>query len=373
MSMLKPISEFYKNDCIFVLLKIKSLLSLMFLICLNANAQIGGKNTFAFLDLKLSPVISALQGANIAQPNADPSVAARNPALTSDKMLNRLSLSYNNYLSDINFGNVAYAGKFKNLNVQGGILYINYGKFDGYDDAGQSIGQFTADDYAFYVGTSKEIKPRLTIGGNFKFIYSQLYNNYANGVALDGGLHYQDTSGNTNYGFVIRNAGFLTKNYTKGVPERMPLKIEFSYSKRLAHTPFRFNLLLHDLQNWNMRYAPQDGSVQNTSLDNVVIDTKISRGDNALRHLTLGTELLLGEYTHLRIGYNHQMRKELSPVDRKRMTGFAWGFGIQLFKIHFNYASSAFFPGIASNQFSAVFNLSTIYTKKKKETISETK
>jgi len=330
-------------------------------------AQAGGKNTFAFLDLKLTPIVSALQGAVIAQPSADPSVAVRNPALINASMKNRLSMSYNNYLSDINYGNVSYAGQFKNTNVHGGILYVNYGKFDGYDDAGQSTGTFTADDYAFYIGASKEIKPRLTVGSNFKYVYSQFYNNFANGFAFDGGAHYQDTSGNTNLGLVVRSVGYVVKNYTAGVKERMPLRIELSYSKRLAHTPFRFNLLLHNLQQPNMRYIPQDGSVQNNSLDNNNNGAKqITFGDNILRHVTLGTELLLGEFTHIRIGYDHQMRKELSPSERKKLTGFAWGFGVQLYKIHFNYASSAFFPGITTNQFSAVFNISSFYTKKKK-------
>jgi len=183
-------------------------------------------------------------------------------------------------------------------------------------------------------------------------------------MALDAGLHYKDSSGNTNMGFVIRNAGVTLKNYTKNIREGMPLNIEFSYSKKLEHTPFRFNLLLHNLQQLDMRYVRRDGASQNTSLDASALPKKISIGDNALRHLSLGTELLLGELTHLRLGYNHQMRRELSPENRKKLTGFAWGFGIELYKIHVNYASSAFFPGITTNQFSIVFNIATIYTKK---------
>jgi len=327
--------------------------------------QAGGKQTFNFLDLKLSPYIAALQGATIAQINDNPIITSRNPALQNSGMKNRLIMSYNNYLSDVNFGNLAYATTFKGRPINAGILYVNYGKFDGYDETGASIGSFTADDYAFFVGSSKKLSDQLTVGGNFKLVYSQLYNSFASGVALDAGLHYKDTSGNTNVGFVIRNAGFIVKNYTEGVKEKMPLRIELSYSKRLTHTPFRFNILLHNLQQPNMRYIPQDGSVQSTSLDGNQQQERIGIGDNIMRHVSVGTEVIITKYTHIRFGYSHQMRRELSPSNRRGLTGYSWGFGINLFNIQFNYASNAFFPGINTNQFSAVFNLKSLYTKKK--------
>ena len=156
------------------------------------------------------------------------------------------------------------------------------------------------------------------------------------------------------------------KNYTQGINEKMPIRLEAQFSQRLNHAPFRFNVLIHNLQQLNMRYIPRDGSGSNQSLDGNSQDERISIGDNIMRHFTLGTEIILGDYTHIRVGYNHQMRRELSPVLRRGLTGFAWGFGVQLWNIHFNYASSAFFPGLNTNQFSAIFNLKSVYTKKKK-------
>jgi len=118
--------------------------------------QAGGKQTFNFLDLKLSPYIAALQGATIAQRSDNPIISTRNPALQNKGMSNRLIMSYNNYLSDVNFGNVAYSTTYKNQMINAGILYVNYGKFDGYDAAGESIGSFTADDYAFFINSRKQ-------------------------------------------------------------------------------------------------------------------------------------------------------------------------------------------------------------------------
>lgn len=274
-------------------------------------------------------------------------------------------MSYNNYLSDINFGNLAYSFKIKQKQFTAGIIYVNYGKFDGYDPAGIPTGTFTADDYAFFVGTSKRLNSKFTLGANCKVVYSQLHTAFASGIAFDGGLHYKDSIGNTTASLVIRNAGVIVKNYTQGVNEKMPLRIDLAYAKRLAHTPFRFNLLLHNLQQPNMRYEPRDGSTQSTSLDGTQETTKVGFGDNVMRHVSIGTEIILGKYTHIRFGYNHQMRRELSPTERRGLTGVAWGFGLELFNIHFNYASSAFFPGINTNQFSAVFNIKSLYTKKR--------
>lgn len=330
----------------------------------QAHAQVGGQHSFNFLELKLSPTIAALQGATIAQPTDNSIASVRNPALLNSGMMNRLSLAYNNYLSDINFGNVAYAFKFKDRMYHTGVHYVNYGQFAGFDVAGNPTGTFTADDYSFYVGTTHKLNERWTAGGNLKAIYSQLSGFFASAAAIDLGLQYQDSSETLHLGFVVRNLGVTLKNYTEGEQERLPLRIEAQFSKRLPHTPFRFNVLLHNLQQFDMRYSPRDGSVNSTNLDGDVVDTRIGIGDNIMRHFTVGTEVILGKYTHVRVGYNHQMRRELSPVLRRGLTGFAWGFGVQLWNVHFNYASSAFFPGINTNQFSAVFNLKSIYQKK---------
>ena len=179
-------------------------------------------------------------------------------------------------------------------------------------------------------GSSKSINERLTLGSNFKAVYSQLYNSFASGVALDAGLHYVDTSGNNNLGFVVRNAGFVLKNYTEGIKEKMPLRIELSYSVKLSKAPFRFNILLHNLQQPNMRYIPQDGSVQSTSLDGNQKQQQIGFGDNVMRHVTLGTELILGKYTHLRFGYSHQMRREIKPNHTQRTHRFCLGIWCKL-------------------------------------------
>lgn len=337
----------------------------------NVYSQAGGRNSYNFLELKLSPTIAALQGATLTQVSDNSITSLRNPALVNDGMHNRLSISYNNYLSDINFGNVAYSFKFKERQYNSGVQYVNYGQFNGYDPAGNPIGNFTADDYAFYLGTSQKLNKNWTGGANFKFVYSQLAGFFASAAAIDLGLHYRDSSNTTHLSFVVRNAGISLKNYNPGVNEPLPFRIEAQYSKRLQHTPFRFNVLLHNLQQPNMRYSPRDGSVTNQSLDGTQQETRIGIGDNIMRHFAVGTEIILGKYTHIRLGYNHQMRRELSPVIRRGLTGFAWGFGIQLWNVHFNYASSAFFPGINTNQFSAVFNLKSIY--KKKSRLEETK
>ena len=334
-------------------------------------SQPGGKNTFAFLDLKLSPYVSSLQGATITQHSNNPTAIFRNPALLDSAMEKNLALSYNNYLSDVNFGTVAYTHKIKSQLFHFGIQYVNYGKFDGYDIAGNPTGTFTADDYAFCIGTSKSLNKFFTIGGNIKAIYSQLFTEFASGVALDLGLHYKDSTGNTTMAFVIRNAGFALKNYNSDVKETMPLRMELGFSKRLEHTPFRFNLLFHNLQQLDMRYIPNNGNNNATDLDGTSVSQKIGFGDNLLRHITLGTELLFTKNTHLRLGYNHQMRRELAPFNRQGLTGFSWGFGMVLKKVQFNYASSSFFPGINTNQFSAIFSLDGIYKRIEKKKTPE--
>ncbi len=65
------------------------------------------------------------------------------------------------------------------------MLYMNYGKFDGYDENGISTGEFRASEYNLRAGYGRKLHPNFTVGANAKIIYSTLADYTSFGMAVD--------------------------------------------------------------------------------------------------------------------------------------------------------------------------------------------
>jgi len=101
-------------------------------------SQIGGDNTFEFLNLPNSARIAALGGNNISLYDKDLNMAYYNPALLRESMHNNLALNYTNYISDINYGYASYAYHFENIGTfAAGVYYMNYGDFIRANEQGE--------------------------------------------------------------------------------------------------------------------------------------------------------------------------------------------------------------------------------------------
>jgi hypothetical protein len=58
---------------------------------------------------------------------------------------------------------------------QAGVNYVNYGRFDGYDENGQATASFTGNEIALSLGYSYNVPyTNLHIGANAKLISSTL-------------------------------------------------------------------------------------------------------------------------------------------------------------------------------------------------------
>src|ERR1044072_506053 len=89
-----------------------------------STPQMGGNNTYEFLNLPISARVSALGGNLLTAKDGDLNVALVNPSLLTDSMDNNVALSYINYFMDVNYGYAAYAKKFKKIGViSAGIQY----------------------------------------------------------------------------------------------------------------------------------------------------------------------------------------------------------------------------------------------------------
>jgi len=341
-------------------------LFLIFLIPTSINAQIGGNQTYKFLELTNSARAASLGGNIISIEDADLALTFHNPALLNDQMRQSFVLNYVNYFANINYGYVAYARNFNKIgNIAFGLNYINYGSFIEANEYGEKIGEFKASEYEMNISWSKKIDSLFTYGLSLKPISSNLERYNSIGLALDGGITYNKKSKGFMAALVVKNLGTQLTTYTQNNREPLPFEMQLGVSKKLAHAPFRFSLLYRHIEKWNIRYeSPIKANEVNLFNEEVKAESDLSKfTDNFFRHMVFGVEFIPFESFYFNFGYNHQRRKELSLEQVGAMTGFSWGFGLNLKKINIGFARATYHVAGASSHFSFSTNLSNFYRK----------
>jgi hypothetical protein len=307
----------------------------------SASAQIGGQYTFAFLKQRPSARLTGLNGSQIALRDDDISLAYMNPALLNNTMHQALTFNNDFLLGKISTGYFGYGHAVEKLKMtfQGGIQYINYGNFKQADEFGNVQGQFKAAEYAITLGAGRQINERLSAGINIKYISSQLEAYKSTGIAADlAGAYWNDVKkfGAT---VVFKNIGAQLSTYA-GQREELPLDVQVGFTKKLQKAPFRVSAVLHDLNRWNLRYDNPLNNEITLLGETPTPPSRLSQElDNFFRHLNVGGELLLGknENFRFRVGYSHQVRKEMSVNNIRSMAGFSLGFGIKVSKFRLDY------------------------------------
>lgn len=334
---------------------------------LSLFCQIGGKNTFEFIELPNSARVASLGGNVISVFDDDLNLVFHNPSLLTSEMNNQMVLNYINYFTDINFGYLSYSRTFEKYgSFAGGIHFINYGKFTEADQNGTITGTFSAAEYEFNLMHSREINDKLSYGGNLKFVYSSLENFFASGLMLDAGITYHSEK-EFNAALVLKNFGFMLKPYVKGNTEPLPFDIQAGVSKKMQHAPFRILITAQNLTRWNMRYDnPTETDETIIEEDTIPIKTieKIGNwSDEAMRHLIFGIEFLPVKNFFVRFGYNYQRRSELQISTRSRLVGFSTGIGIRISKLHFSYGLASYHLAGSTHHFSLSTNIADFYKR----------
>lgn len=353
-------------------------LSVYFFILLSCSlfAQNGGFKSFSFLSLPVPARSNALAGASIAIWDADVNLGYSNPALLSPAASKQLSFNHVNFVSDLNYGNFLYATQLKKFGTLAlGLEYFSNGKFDGRDEYNLETGTFKAANYSFNISISKPVNKdsTLSIGATLKTIYSHYETYVALGNAFDVGLTYHNRKKLT-VTLLAKNYGKIWKSYSAtSSAEDLPFDLQFGISKKVAKAPFRVIFQYDQLLKWNLTNTSplnQSSSIDPFSTQATVKtekqlrNEKITNGlDKFGRHVTIATEIILGKNFFIRLGYNFRKGKEMFLPDKKVANGLAAGFGIKIYKFHFNYAYSKYALNGNSHTFGITTNLS--YFQKK--------
>jgi|YNPMSStandDraft_1061717.scaffolds.fasta_scaffold00168_14 hypothetical protein len=345
--------------------------NLILILLLSNNiiyAQIGGNGTYSFLNLPSSAHISALGGNNISVISNEPSFVFQNPATLTDSVKNNFYLSNTKLFADIYYGSTGYFFTNKILGTTFiALSYFNYGTFDKFDELGTNIGNFYAADYVLNIGFSKPFKKDslLAYGFTIKPVYSH-YDKYTSfGIVFDAGLRYHNPIHLWTFGIVLKNLGLQIKSYSKNNHEPILLDLQMGLSKKLKYAPFRLHLTFKNLNNWNLSNFDY---LQNNSLglyaDTSKKYTRFERwSDEFLRHTTIGSDIILSKSFYIALGYNFQIRKELSIPTKISTVGLSWGFGLKLYRFQLHFARATYHLSGATNTLSISSKISDWYKK----------
>jgi hypothetical protein len=324
---------------------------------LFAQAQIGGRYTYQFLNLVNSPRMAALGGKVITNYDFDPTQALVNPASINPAMDNQLSVNYVNYIGDVSYGSAAYAYLWDRRTqvFHAGVTYVNYGNFDGYDEQGNETNSFSGGEVAVSLGHARNIAfTNFHIGGNVKFISSTLEQYSSFGIALDLGVMYVYEDWDLHISGVARNIGTQIAPYDD-IYEPLPFELIFGISQTLQHIPIRWHLTFDNMQVWNIAFS--NPNLETEDLEGNVTQEKINFIDNTIRHTIIGIELFPEKGFNIRLGYNFRRGEELRIVEKRTFAGISAGFSIKLNNLRLSYSYSKFSLAAASSYFGLNLNL----------------
>jgi len=322
----------------------------------NTRAQQSGEKSYQFLNVPISAFLSGVGGINISRNERENNLFTSNPALVGLAMSRNLSLNYILYPGDIKISNITYTTDISNTGSwSANVVYFNYGSMDAYDDTGASIGEINASDYALSIGKSHR-QGNFRVGANMKFAVSDIATYKSSALLFDLGGVFIHPQKDFTVGMVFRNLGVVLQDYTSDTKSSLPFDARIGTSFKPEHMPFRFSLSIYDLVNWSQtdELASIDTEYQEpTSVDKV------------FRHTIWSTEIIIGKYVNVLIGYNHRRRKELKLQSSSSGSGFSYGIMVAINAFEFGFSRATYHVAGASNTFTLTTGLSNIIKKKK--------
>jgi hypothetical protein len=335
----------------------RHLFLLIFLCSAFVKAQIGGQSTYQFLNLVSGTKQAALGGRVLTGVDYDPTSGIYNPATINPKMDNQLQVNYVNYLGDVSYGTASYAYTW-DRHVQtfhAGVTYLNYGKFDGYDEQGNSTGEFGGNEVAVSMGYSYNIPwSDFYVGANLKLISSKLDIYTSFGGAVDIGVLYYNEDKAVRAALVVRNLGTQFTPYNE-IYEDLPLEIAFGFSNTMKNLPLRFHLTLENLQQWNIAFSNEANA--QTDLDGNITEDQPGFFNNALRHTVLGLEIFPEQIFEVRLGYSFRRSEELRIENTRAFSGVSAGFSLKMNNLRFSYTHARYTLASHTSLFGININL----------------
>lgn len=256
----------------------KSALSLV-LVMAGISHQMSAQEVgeYGFLEIPVSTRAAALGGTAISVVEPEVALADQNPALLCPEMAGQVSLSFINYVSDINLGYASYAGRFLSYGAwAGAVRFVDYGSFVRYDDNGVQAGTFSAKDISMSGSVGYPLNDQWNIGGTLRAIYTKYESYGAFAIGVDVGTNYYSEETGTSFSAVVTNlGGQLASLYDRY--QHLPTQMAVGFSKELEHLPVCVSLSAIDLFDWDRSFV---------------------------KHVVVGAEWIISDNIYFAGGYN---------------------------------------------------------------------
>lgn len=325
----------------------------------SVHAQpLGGQRVFSFLDLPTHARVAALGGQVASAVSPDGAYHLNNPALADSVKNNELSISLMPYLAAANYYTLQYGLPIKKAGNNGhsgwamGLQYLTYGQFDLTDPAGNTLGTFTANDYALSL-THARTEGNFTLGATLKAVGSSIEMYSAFGILADLGGVWRHPKRDLTFGLVAKNVGYMLKNY-RPLDANLPFDLQAGFTLKPEHAPIRLTLTAHHLQRFDISYNDPNLNVRYDLSGNPIPKTT-SVTEKIARHLSVGVELLIHRNVNLLVGYNHQKRAEGKLTTGG--AGVSFGASVQAKGFQLTYGRFTSIPTAGTSQLSLRIDL----------------
>lgn len=292
-------------------------------------------SAFNTLRLPASSHAAALGGQNVTLIEDEPTAGWYNPALYANVSDLSAGLDFMTYAAGSTWMGAHFVKAFGERHTMAvGVQYMNYGKMDETDEAGNTLGQFSAKDIVIGAGYSYLLSDRWTGGANLKMMVSNLADYTALAAAIDVGVNYYDDENDLSVSASLQNIGTQLKAYHDGQRTHLPFTLALGFSKGMAHLPVRFHVTMTDVTRWKSSYYVLPENKDKDKSD------KVGFGKKALNHFVLGLDILPTDYLYLSVGYNFRRAYELKASGSSHLAGLSAGAGVNVkhFKFGVSYA-----------------------------------
>jgi hypothetical protein len=337
-----------------------------FILFFPVYGQIGGKNSFEFIDMSVNAHLAGVGGNNVSIRDHDVNMILQNPALLNEEMYKNFSLSYLPFFADVKATSAVYAHDFGKRGKYGfGLQYMDYGNIMITDEVGTEFGEFSPSEYVFVVSSAHQIN-FYTLGASLKFAGSQMagYSSYA--LMGDLGGVFKHPKRDFTVGLVIKNFGLPLKKYTPDTKVNLPFDVQIGTTYKIEHMPMRISLTAHHLNQFDIIYSdPTKKGI--TDLEGNEIKQKKTFADKLGRHFVVGTEFIISKGFQLRFGYNYLRRRELRLQTKSGGAGFSFGFMIKIKSFELAYSRAYYHVAGGSNHITFTTNFGKLIRKKSVE------
>jgi len=322
-----------------------------------AQTQIGGQVSFPLLDLSFNARNAALGGNYIAVKDDDLHVGLVNPSALNAQMHQAISVSQIMYPGKINYGAFAYAHSLNEKQTfSASMRYVSYGKMLRTDKYGNEMGNFSPLEYVLGVGYGYQQNERISVGVNWNIIGSHLESYNSFGSSLDLAGTYLSESERFIVAAMFKNVGLQFNAYTDNRAP-LPANLMIAVSQRLEHAPFRFSLLAHHLNKWDITYYDPNIPPTTDMLSGTLIKVEPAQWYEKIAQHLIGQVEIATRRIHFRVGFDYHLRQTMGLKSKLGLSGFSFGAGLHFKRFSIDYGFLSFSKAGANHVFSLSSNL----------------